>query len=434
MPCPRLGPVARILLVGFVVATAACTAPDRGALEARRDAISFGAPEDVGFSSEGLARIAPAMQELVDDGRTAGVVTLVARRGTIVHWEARGWRVLEEDPFERNDVFRIYSMTKPVTSTAVMILVEEGRIGLDDPLSIYLPEFTHVEVYDAGELRPPAREITIRDLLRHTSGLTYGIFGNTPVDQMYVTRLGGVLNPQSGVSLEELTDHIAELPLIADPGTRWNYSLSTDVLGRVVEVVSGMSLADFFRTRIFEPLGMHETAFHVPAERRDRFAAVYRSSESGLEMIDSPVNGPFTREPTWYSGGGGLTSTPADYLRFAQMLLDEGELGGVRILRPETVRAMRTDQLPDGLGTIGISPTDGFGLGFAVQVTGDTPDIFWWVGVMNTWFWIDPVEEIVAFAWTQYDPFGGVPVNPLMRRLVYDALEESNRAVGAGGP
>jgi CubicO group peptidase (beta-lactamase class C family) len=373
------------------------------------------------------------MQELLDSGRTAGVMTLVAREGVIVHWEAYGFRVLG-DPLEPNDVFRIYSMTKPITSTAVMMLVEDGAVGLDDPLGAYIPAFSDAQVYDNGTLRAPSRAITIRDLLRHTSGLTYGVFGDSPVDRMYLAELGAVLDPQSGLNLAQFVDRVAELPLLMDPGTRWNYSLSTDVLGRVVEVASGVSLRTFFQSRIFEPLGMDETDFHVAPENLDHFAAVYGRGEGGLQMVDSPKTGPFTHEPTWYSGGGGLTSTAMDYLRFAQMLLNEGELDGVRLLRAETVREMTTNQLVDVASQAGPAPTDGFGLGLAVSVTGDTPGLFWWAGVMNTYFWVDPTEEIVAFAWTQYDPYGGVPINPMMRGLVYDALVASNRAMGAGTP
>jgi CubicO group peptidase (beta-lactamase class C family) len=418
------------LLAALALLAAACTPPDRGAVDARRPDLAFGGPEGVGLSSEALAQIQPTMQGMIDEGHTAGIMTLVARHGRVVHWEAVGDRVLG-DPLEPNDVFRIYSMTKPITSVAVMMLVDEGAIGLDDPLALYVPAFTDVQVLDDGVARAPNREITIRDLLRHSSGLTYGIFGNGPVDVMYREELGGVLNPQSGVDLTGFVDRLSRLPLLADPGARWNYSLSTDVLGRVVEVASGLSLDDFFRTRIFEPLEMHETAFHVPTERRDRFTGVYRSGANGLEMIDSPESGPFTRPPTWHSGGGGLTSTAMDYLRFTQMLLNEGELDGVRILRSETVRDMTRDQLPTG---VAMSGEEGFGLGFSVATSGSTPGVYRWSGVMNTYFWIDPIEDLVAFVWTQYDPFGGIPLLPTMRGLVRESLIESNRAVGAGMP
>jgi len=418
----RLAPV-------LLVAAVSCAPPLNDSATATPD-ITQGAPEDHGFSAEGLAAIGPAMQEFIDAGRTAGVMTMVARHGAVVHWEATGWRVLDEQPLERDDVFRIYSMTKPVTSVAVMMLVEEGTVQLDQPLSDHIPAFADVQVYNEGDLRPPSRPITIRDLLRHTSGLTYGVFGNSPVDQMY-RRMGNALGRETGRDLEETVDMFAALPLIDDPGARWNYSVSTDVLGRVVEVASGMSLADFFRTRIFEPLGMDDTAFHVESRNLDRFAAVYARSDDGLVMEDSPVDGPFTREPSWFSGGGGLTSTAMDYLRFTQMLLNEGELDGERLLRPETVRDMRTNHLTAEMGPISLGAPSheyGFGLGFAVATAGDQPEHYWWAGVANTWFWIDPVEEIIAFAWTQYSPFGGVPVDPTLRRIVYESLTESARA------
>jgi CubicO group peptidase (beta-lactamase class C family) len=370
------------------------------------------------------------MQELIDGGRTGGIMTLVARRGTIVHWEAQGWRVLDEDPLDRNDVFRIYSMSKPITSTAVMMLVEDGAIQLDQPLSDFISKFADVQVYDEGGLSPPTRAVTIRDLLRHTSGLTYGVFGNTPVDQMYVRDMNA-LGRESGRTLAETIDVLAGLPLLADPGALWNYSMSTDVLGRVVEVASGMSLAEFFQTRIFEPLGMDDTSFHVEPRNLDRFTAVYGPGEDGLRMIDSPVDGPFTRAPSWYSGGGGLTSSAQDYLRFTQMLLNEGELDGVRLLRPGTIRDMRSSHIADELMPIRLGApitNHGFGLGFAVAVAGDTPETYWWAGVASTWFWIDPVEEIVAFAWTQYQPLGGVQIDPILRRIVYSSITESVRA------
>jgi len=429
----RITVVRRALHVTLLV-LAACSTPDRGALEAHAPALSIGEPADVGMSAEELARIEPAMQEMIDEGRTAGIVTLVARQGTIVHWEATGWRILDEDPLQRNDVFRIYSMTKPVTSVAVMILVEDGLLDLDEPLEGILPEFRDVQVYDGGELRPPRRSITIRDLLRHTSGLTYGLFGNSAVDRMYVQRLRA-LEMDAGPDLKETIETVASLPLLDDPGARWNYSVSTDVLGRVVEVASGMTLAEFFDTRIFEPLGMHDTAFHVAEEDLPRFTAVYTPTRAGL-LVSDPPDGPFSRPPSWYSGGGGLTSTPLDYLRFTQMLLNEGTLAGVRVLRPASVRAMRTNQLdpaltPIRLGTTPV-PNTGFGLGFAVTVEGSDEGRYWWSGIANTWFWIDPVEEIIGFAWTQNAAYGSTPIDAILRDIVADAVVESNRvAVGA---
>jgi CubicO group peptidase (beta-lactamase class C family)/predicted outer membrane protein len=382
--------------------------------------IATGAPEDVGLSSAVLERIGPAMQELVDSGRTAGVMTLVARRGTIVHWEARGWRVLGEDPLERDDIFRIYSMTKPVTSVAVMMLVEEGLLSLDTPLADVLPQFAGVQVLDGRRLRPPRTPILVRHLLTHTAGLGYGDIGRTPVDSLYRAAQLGVWGTAG--DLEETVNRIARLPLAFDPGTRWNYSLGVDVLGRVVEVVSGRTLEEFFRERIFEPLGMEDTGFHVPPAKLDRFTAAYGPGPGGLRLIESHVDGQHTRPAEWFSGGGGLVSTASDYLRFCMMLLNEGELDGVRLLRPETVRLMRTNHLPPELVPIPIGGQDqGFGLGFAVSL-GENAGSYRWLGIAGTYFWIDPAQELVAFAWNQLRPSGGAPIERLLSELVYEAL------------
>ncbi len=378
-------------------------------------------PEQVGLSSEILARIGPTMRDFIGNDRTAGIMTLVARRGEIVHWNAEGWRVLDEDPLEPNDIFRIFSMTKPVTSVAAMMLVEEGRLSLDDPLSGVIPGFADVQVYDDGELRAPARPILISDLLTHTSGLTYGLFGNTPVDSLYRAGLSA-LDAAGEADLAKRTDVIASLPLAADPGERWIYSMSTDVLGRVVEVASGQTLDEFFRRRIFEPLGMTDTGFHVEADKVDRLTRLYYRARDGLFAPPAPQGDRYTRPPSWFSGGGGLTSTAADYLRFCEMLLGGGEANGVRLLQPETVRLMTRNHLSDEM--IPIMPgigRQGFGLGFAVSV-GENPGTYWWSGIASTYFWIDPAEEIIALAWTQLQPYGAAQVDGLLRPIVHDAI------------
>jgi CubicO group peptidase (beta-lactamase class C family) len=401
-------------------------APAIVAGQQRAYSITTGEPEAVGLSGAVLDRIGPAMQALVDSGRTAGAMTLVARRGQVVHWEAHGWRVLGEDPLERDDIFRIYSMTKPVTSVAVMMLVEQGRLSLDTPLADVIPEFADIQVYDAGGSRAPARPILIRHLLTHTAGLGYGDIGRTPVDSLYRAARLGVWGTAG--DLEETVDRIASLPLIFDPGTRWNYSMGVDVLGRVVEVVSGETLEDFFGERIFEPLGMEDTGFHVPSNELDRFTAAYGPGQGGLSVIESPVDGQHTRPAQWFSGGGGLVSTASDYLRFAQMLLNEGELDGVRVLRPETVRLMRTNHLPDELVPIPIGgQNQGFGLGFAVSM-GENAGSYRWLGIAGTFFWIDPNEELIAFAWNQLRPSGGAPIDRLMADIVYEAVATGSAA------
>ncbi len=284
-----------------------------------------------------------------------------------------------------------------------MALVEEGKVALDDPVSTFIPEFGDVTVLtDDGDRVPPTGPITIQHLLTHTSGLTYGFFGDSPVDRLY--NESGVFFTAQG--LDTFATGVAQLPLLAHPGDRWNYSVSTDIVGRVIEVASGQSFDAFVQARILDPLEMTDTAFQVPPDKRDRFTANYGRPEGTLQMTDSPTDGQYTRPPAWLSGGGGLTSTASDYLRFAQMLLDEGQLGDARILAAETVRTMRTNHLPDALVPIALgnylSPAYGFGLGFAVVVDEDLspePDnngLFRWAGAANTFFWIDPEAELIG--------------------------------------
>ena len=388
-------------------------------------------PESVGMSADALARIRPAMQAYVDDGRLAGVMTMVARQGQLVHWDAVGMRDLDAgDPLERDDIFRIFSMTKPLTSTAIMMLVEEGAVALDDPLSTFVPEFADVTVLiESGERVPPNDPITVQHLLTHTSGLTYGFFGDDPVDRLY-NESGIFANAQA---LDQFAADIAGLPLLAHPGDRWNYSVSTDILGRVVEVASGQSFDTFLQERIIGPLGMADTAFYVAADKLDRFSANYATSGDALRMTDSPNDGQYTRPPAWLSGGGGLTSTASDYIRFAQMLLQEGELDGVRILTSDSVGAMRTNHLPEALIPIAVgnylSPAYGFGLGFAVVVdetASPEPDhngLHRWAGAANTFFWIDPEAELVGMVWMQYGAFAAYEIEREFQTLVYGAIE-----------
>ena len=417
--------VAAFALAAFgATALAQSSAPDDAGLP-------LASPGSVGMSGDALARIGPAMQAYVDDGRLAAVMTMVARRGQVVHWEAVGTRdTATGDPLERNHIFRIYSMTKPVTSVAVMILVEEGKVALDDPVSKFVPEFADVKVLaDGGDRVAADGPITVEHLLTHTSGLTYGLFGDSAVDRLY-----NQANPlRLAEGLDDFARRVAELPLLASPGTRWNYSVSTDILGRVVEVASGQAFDAFVEARILDPLGMDDTAFQVPEEKRGRFMANYARLGGNLVVADSPVDGQYTRPPAFPSGGGGLTSTASDYVRFAQMLLEGGSLGGVRILAPETVAKMRMNRLPDALvpielGTF-LSPGYGFGLGFAVMVdAGASPEpdhdgVFRWAGAANTFFWIDPEAELIGMVWTQFMPFAAYDLEREFQTLVYGAIE-----------
>lgn len=384
-------------------------------------------PAAVGLSAADLDAIPRALQRWVDEGSIGGAVSLVARRGRLVHWEAIGYRDLgSRTPLERTDIFRICSMTKPVTSVAVMMLVEAGELTLDEPVSRTLPEFEHAQVYDAGEIVAPSRPVTIRDLLRHTSGLTYGLFGDTDVDALY--READVF---SG-NLENLVSEAAALPLLAHPGTRWNYGVSTDVLGRVVEVVSGRRLDEFFTTRIFEPLGMRDTAFVVPPAEADRLTTAYTlGSDGALREDNVSLCGVHDTRPELLLGGAGLVSTAADYLRFAQMLLDEGALDGVRLLAPETVREMRTNQLPEHLIPISIGGAEhgyGFGLGFSVLTDaaatpyGDNDGVFRWRGYASTYFWIDPEDDLIGVLLAQVAPPTAPGIEREFQTRVYEAL------------
>jgi CubicO group peptidase (beta-lactamase class C family) len=311
-------------------------------------------------------------------------------------------------------------MTKPVTSVGVMILVDDGRLTLDTELAEILPAFAGVQVYEAGQRRAPTRPIRIQDLLTHTAGLGYGDIGRTPVDSMYREARLGVWGTAG--DLEQTVGTLASFPLIFDPGTRWNYSMGVDVLGRVIEVVSGQTLAEFFQERIFDPLDMEDTGFSVPGDKLDRFTAVYGPSPDGLRMNDSPVDGQHTRPAQWFSGGGGLTSTASDYIRFTQMLLNEGELEGQRVLQPETVRLMRRNHLPEGLYPIPIGgQNQGFGLGFAVSM-GENAGTYRWLGIAGTYFWIDPNEDLIVFAWNQLQPSGGAPIDRVISEIVYGAI------------
>jgi len=407
-------PWACLGLVGLAAGAAAQSPP---AVTRAAPPVTTAAPEDVGLSGKVLARIGPTIARFIQEERTGGVLTLVARHGKIVYFEPFGLRA-PGDPLEREDIFRVWSMTKPITSVAAMILVEEGRLSLDDPVARYIPAFAGVQVWDDGTLRPPSTEMTIRHLMTHTSGLTYGLFGNTPVDQMYRRELD--LSGTSGRDLAATVDVIASLPLVDDPGSRWTYSVSTDVLGRVIEVASGLTLETFFQERILGPLGMVDTGFGVPEDQRGRLASMYAVRDGALTATATGSDG---SAPDWFSGGGGLYSTAVDYFRFCSMLLGEGELDGVRILRPETVRDMRRNQLPASMIPIGAAwPDTGYGLGFAVSMT-EHAGRFFWLGVANTYFWIDPTEDLVTFAWTQFDPVFGAPVDRLVTPIVYEAIQ-----------
>ncbi len=395
-------------------------------------------PAEVGLSQCALDRIPPHFNRYVDEGKLPGYLVMVARRGQIAYLHHYGFADVERQTrLSEETIFRIYSMTKPITSVALLQLYEQGHFQLDNPVSRFIPAFKDLDVY-AGQstngglyTTAPEREMTIRDLFTHTSGLTYGNNAAHPVEALYQER-----KIREG-SLAELVDKLSTMPLLFSPGTQWNYSLATDVLGYLVEVISGQTLDDYFAEHIFAPLGMVDTGFHVPAEKAHRLAANYGPQEGKLRLIDDPTTSPYLQPPVRLSGGGGLVSTYADYWRFAQMLLNKGELDGVRILGRKTVELMTANHLPNNgdLASMGVpvfSETTyrgiGFGLGVSVmlnpaqaQILG-SPGEYAWGGAASTAFWVDPVEEQIVIFLTQLMPSSTYPIRRELRVLTYGAI------------
>jgi CubicO group peptidase (beta-lactamase class C family) len=386
-------------------------------------------PESVGCSSERLSRIKPVMQSYVDERGYAGLSTMLARHGRLIHFEQVGWQECEsQTPLSAETIFRIYSMTKPVVCTAFMTLFEEGRFQLLDPVSRYLPAFGKLRVLKGATLSDTQfdlfRPITIRDLLTHTAGLTYGFLEDSPVSELY--RQSPLLS-SSECTLEAQIDALARIPVAYQPGIRFHYSVAIDVVARLIEVISGQPLQQFLKERLFEPLGMADTAFHVPPEKRGRLAAmyglpdimlnkystIYEAWQKGYnERIEVEKTYPSTNSTTFARGGHGLFSTAWDYLRFAQMLLQRGELDGARILAPKTVDLMHRNHLTPGLlpYEIGGMLNSGYGFGLGSRVLMSVSESampgsageFGWSGAANTYYWVDPQEEMVGILMTQY--------------------------------
>jgi CubicO group peptidase (beta-lactamase class C family) len=396
-------------------------------------------PESVGMSAERLERIGKAVQQRIDEKRIAGAVTLVARRGRVVWFKPQGMMDREANKAMRPDtIFRICSMTKPITSVAVMMLYEEGHFLLDDPISKYLPEFKNPKVLVKPEngatyTIPATREITIRDLLRHTSGLTY--HWNDKLGPLYAAAnvSHGVL--QYDGTIADNVKRLAGVPLLFNPGERWEYSLGVDVLGRLVEVVSGKPLDEFLATRIFEPLGMKDTYFYPPENKLERLAAAYTYyDDKGLNRFpDTPITEgsmvysadyPYKGPKKLFAGGAGLNSTIMDYARFCQMMLDGGRAGSTRLLSRKSVELMTQDQLGK------ISPEQGFGLGFGVEGVKaplselGSPGEFLWGGFFYTAFTIDPKEQMIVIFMAQLHPTGGLSLDRQVNALAYQAVAD----------
>nr|QRD81011.1 lipolytic protein [uncultured bacterium]QRD81096.1 lipolytic protein [uncultured bacterium] len=405
-------------------------------------------PGEVGLDARQLARVDAHFARYVDSGKLPGWQLVITRGGQVAHSSVYGRRDVETGaPVRPDTLWRIYSMTKPITSVAAMMLWEEGAFELTDEISRWLPEFANPRVYDKGStLKPytvPATEpIRVWHLLTHTSGLTYGFLQTSVVDALY-RAAGYDLLPPPGVDLAEACQAWANLPLLFQPGTRWGYSVATDVLGRLIEVVSGQRLDRFLADRILGPLGMTDTRWWVSGDDVDRLAALYIPSPAGgLQRYDL-LGDEALREPTLLAGGAGLISTAADYHRFTQMLLREGtyhsSTGDQRILGSRTVRYMARNHLPGGvdlqtLSTGGFAETSfegiGFGFGFAVVEdpvptrTLGTPGLYYWGGVASTTFWVDPAEELTVLFFTQLMPSSTYPIRPQLRQLVYPALTD----------
>ena len=423
-------------------------------------------PESLGLSAERLGRIAARFDAYVDEGKIPGYLVLIARRGKAAYLHRYGLRDVEAAlPVEEDTIFRIYSMTKPITSVAVLTLYERSLLHLDDPASEYIPGFGELEIYASGDehswrTAPAEREMSIRDLLTHTSGLTYGHMHAHPVDAMYRQRR---FFEDAEMTLEDFAAGLSELPLLFSPGTRWSYSVATDVLGCIIEVISGKRLDQYFADEILAPLGMVDTAFTIAPDKVGRFAANYERDGAGFRLIDQPGESSYASQPKLPSGGGGLISTANDYLRFAQMLLNKGEFQGERILSRRTVELMTSNHLPGGCDLANMGYTIhsdtrsegvgmglgarhnlrrggartetrhegvGFGLGGSVlldpaaaQILA-SPGEFAWGGAASTFFWIDPREEMTAIFLTQLMPSSSYPIRRELRVLANQAIVE----------
>ncbi len=433
----------RVMVAGVVLALAASVSPAQKEQPALKHAIDMTvhAPESVGFSSERLKGLHALMEDATAKKQVAGVVTLLARHGKVVDYRAYGMRDLASGTAMTKDtIFRDYSMTKPVTAVAMMILFEEGKWLANDPIAKYIPEFAHLKVFNGVDasgnmmLVDPEHAPTMHELMSHTAGFTYGFFGNTPVDKM--VRDAEVFN---GKNLQEMIDKLAKIPLLYQPGKGWTYSLSMDIEGYIVEKLSGQSLPDFMRDHIYTPVGMKDAGFWVPAEKRSRFSPNYWwDADTGM-VTDKPKGfvSPhgYDAPPAVPSGGGGMVSTIEDYYRFAQMLGYGGELDGKRVLAPSSVKLMTTNHVPEplltqgfGIGSQQIRPGFGYGYNCAVEYDpqlANLPDgkgTFLWDGAAGTWFWVDPTNDVVFVGMIQRMNGGTPNLQYLSRSLVYGAL------------
>ncbi len=400
-------------------------------------------PASLGFDVSRLARLDAHFERYVDDGRLTSYHLAVTRHGEVAHNSSYGYRDREAQiPVSPDTIWRIFSMTKPIVSVAAMMLWEEGLFELKDPVSNFIPEFADQKVWRAGSVTNPVLEplmepMRIWHLMTHTSGLTYNFMFAHPVDELY--RRGGFEMMKANTdNLATICTRLASLPLVFQPGSEWNYSMSIDVLGRIVEVISGQTLDEFLRDRLFGPLGMVDTGFSVPADDAERLAALYIANPSGgLPIRLADADRAALSPPAAFLGGGGLVSTMSDYLRFADMLRRRGELNGARLLSPRTVAYMTKNHLPGGVDLTAFgrplfseTPFDGVGFGLLGSVTIDpvaaklanSPGSFGWGGAASTFFWVDPVEDITCAFMTQLVPSSTHPIRSQLQQLVTQAL------------
>ncbi len=416
------------LFTAVVIGTSACQSTSAAVdAELARD-LGMVDPAQVGISAERLERLDAGMQAMVDEGTLAGIVTMLGRHGKVVFTDAVGkLDVNKSDPTELDSIFRIFSMTKPVVGVAMMMLHEEGKWQLNDPVSRYIPGFADLQVYtgeDADgnmQLEELEGRLTMRDLMKHTAGLGYTLNRRHPVNQVIIENR--VLD--SSAPLQTMIDKLVQVPLLAQPQTLWSYSAAVDVQGYLVERLSGQPLAEFLQERIFEPLGMVDTAFYVPADKMPRVAARHNPGPDGLTAPEGGAQAP-SSPPAGPSGGGGLYGTAPDYLRFAQMLLNEGELNGARLLSPRSIEMMRTNHLTDVEQATYRRPGQGWGLDFSVVTDGAASGESWstgsyyWIGAAGTWFWVDPEQDLTFVGMIQGGAQG--EVQQLSRSLVYQAV------------
>src|ERR1700738_902741 len=404
-------------------------------------------PESAGMSKAAFDRLeAHLKHRYIDAGRFPGTQLLVYRRGKVVHSAVQGFADVERKaPMKDDTIFRIYSMTKPITSVAFMMLFEEGRVALDEPVHKYIPEWKNLGVFQAGTApafltRPPSRPMLIVDLLRHTSGLTYGFQQRSNVDAAYrEVKIGEV---EKAGTLQSMIEDLAKIPWYFPPGEACNYSVPTYVIGYLIGKISGKPFEQFLKERIFDPLDMNDTDFFVPADKAHRFAACYSADgKGGMTLQDDPTRSSYLSPPSFISGGGGLCSTAADYLTFCRALINGGELGGVRLIGPKTLALMTSNHLPGGRDLPEMSRSlfseatyngIGFGLGFSVTMDAAKTLIpgsageYAWGGAATTSFWIDPAEELIAIFMTQVLPSSAYPVRRELRTMIYSAITDSN--------